>query len=157
MDDDDGARTAREPARHVLGGRSERLGVGVGEDWRGTAAGDSVMERVAGVGGNDDLGVGSDVERAKRQLQRRAARAHDGDGRDIEPRRELTLESLDLGTLGQMAGTHDTRHGLGVLRAHRGPRVRDHCSGGRGAGIFRGSPETRCDPAASRKPLLVPA
>src|SRR5437867_10493224 len=68
MDDDDGARTAREPARHVLGGRSERLGVGVGEDWRGTAAGDSVMERVAGVGGNDDLGVGSDVDRKSTRL-----------------------------------------------------------------------------------------
>jgi len=44
-----------------------------------------------------------DVERAERQLQRRAARADGGDGRDAEPRRELPLERLDLGALRQAA------------------------------------------------------
>ena len=138
MDDDDGARAAREAARHILGGRPERRGVGVGEDRRGPTAGDGVVERVAGVRGNDDLGAGSDVERTERQLQRRAARAHGRDVRDTEPRRELALEPLDLVALGQVAGAHDARHALGVLRAHRRPRVRDHCCGDRRAGIIRG-------------------
>ena len=61
------------------------------------------MERVAGVGGDDDLVAVPDVERAERQLQRRAARVDGGDGRDAEPRRELPLERLDLGALRQMA------------------------------------------------------
>src|SRR5204863_8276272 len=59
--------------------------------------------------------------------------------RDAEPRRELALEPLDLGALGQVAGAHDARHALGVLRAHRRPRARDHWSDARGAGAFRGS------------------
>ena len=61
------------------------------------------MERVAGVGGDDDLVAGADVERAERQLERRAARAHGGDGRDAEPCCELPLERLDLGALRQVA------------------------------------------------------
>src|SRR5262249_35198804 len=58
-----------------------------------------VVERVTDVRGNHDLVSRPDVQRAKGQLERGAARAHRGGVRGPRPRSQLALEGGDLGAL----------------------------------------------------------
>ena len=132
VDGDDRAGPSRAAPRRVLGRQAERLGVGVGQHRGGAAPGHRVVERVARVGGHDDLIARARAEGAQRQLEGGAARAHRGGRRHAEPGRQLPLEGGDLLSLREVTRADDTRHAPDVLLAERRSRVGDHRDPARG-------------------------
>jgi hypothetical protein len=83
------------------------------------------VQRVAHIGGDQDLVAGADPDGTQRQLQAGAARADRDRRLGAEPDSQLALERGHLGTGRHPAATDDRRHPLGVRLVEARARVRD--------------------------------